>query len=290
MKTKQRGSGWSIKLVFNLYKLFGYKFIYYLMYPVTFFYFIFATNVKESLKIYYKHLGIELTNKRYFEHLRIFAITMVDRFITNVDPNSYTYIFDNEDIPHNILNKSTILLQSHFGGWASSSNVSRTNNKIHIVMQEVLLDSIKKIENSLDVKSNISIIDLNNGGLSVSIEIANALMNNEIVAMMGDRAFNTAGTISTTFLGEEADFNKNPFQIAYKMDIPILIYFVIYIDIKRYKIEYLKIVLDKNKTADEAIAEALKKYVCMYENILQKYPNQWLNFYDFWEIKSLSAS
>ena len=51
MTTKQRGSGWSIKLAFNLYKLFGYKFIYIIMYPVTFFYFIFASNVKESLKI-----------------------------------------------------------------------------------------------------------------------------------------------------------------------------------------------------------------------------------------------
>ena len=61
--TKQRGSGWSISLVFNLYKIFGYKFIYYLMYPVTFFYFIFATNVRDALKIYYKHLSENIISR-----------------------------------------------------------------------------------------------------------------------------------------------------------------------------------------------------------------------------------
>ena len=65
MQTKQSGSGWSIRLAFNLYKLLGYKFVYYLMYPVTFFYFIFASNVKSALKIYYQHLGIKFTNKVY---------------------------------------------------------------------------------------------------------------------------------------------------------------------------------------------------------------------------------
>ncbi|MEN8302462.1 MAG: lysophospholipid acyltransferase family protein [Campylobacterota bacterium] len=283
MKTKQRGSGWSIKLVFNLYKLFGYKFIYYLMYPVTFFYFLFAGNVKDSLRVYYKHLNIKLTPKRYYEHLRIFALMMVDRFITKVDPKSYTYLYDDGDTPINIFSNSTILLQSHFGGWASSSNVSRTTNKIHIVMQEALMDSIKEIEESLDVKTNISVIDLNSGTLSVSIQIANAFMNNEVVAIMGDRASNVKATISTQFLGEEANFNKNPFQIAYKMNKPILVYFVIYLDIQKYKFEYMRIDVDIYKSEDQAIREALEKYVKMYEDVIKRYPNQWLNFYDFWE-------
>ena len=250
------------------------------MYPVTFFYFIFATNVKESLKIYYKHLNIEFTNALYYEHLRIFAITMVDRFITKVDPKSYKFIYD-ENLP-TILNSATILLHSHFGGWASSANASKTNNKINIVMQEALMDSIKSIEDSIDIKTNLSVIDLNSGTLSVSIEIANALMNNEIVAIMGDRASNIKSVILTEFLGEKAGFNKNPFQIAYKMDIPITAFFVMYIQPQVYKIEYLNINLDKSETEDEAINKALKTYVKLYEELIRKYPNQWLNFYDFW--------
>ena len=281
-KTKQRGSGWSIKLVFNLYKLFGYKFIYYLMYPVTFFYFLVSSNVREVLKIYYKHLDIKFTNALYYEHLRIFAITMVDRFITKVDSKSYEFIYDDPDTPLKIFKNSTILIQSHFGGWASSSNVARTTNKINVVMQESLMDSIKAIEESMGIKSNISVIDLNQGTIGVSISIANALMADEVVAIMGDRASNDKSVIKAEFLGEEASFNKNPFQIAYKMSKPILVYFVLYVGMQKYKIEYIKIDIDKEKSESEAIQEALDLYVTKYEEVIKRYPNQWLNFFDFW--------
>lgn len=282
-QTKQRGSGWSIKLVFNLYRLFGYKFIYYLMYPVTLFYFFVSSNVKGSLKIYYEHLGIPFTNSLYYEHLRIFAVTMVDRFITKVDPQSYEFVYDDSETPLEIFKSATILVQSHFGGWASSSNVSRTNNTINIVMQEALMDSIKSIEESLEIKSNISIIDLNKGPIAVSIAIANALMEDEVVGMMGDRASNDKANMRIEFLGASAKFNKNPFQIAYKMDKPILIYFVLYIGMQKYKIEYVQITMNQNRTESEALNEALSLYVQKYEDVIKRYPNQWLNFFDFWK-------
>jgi predicted LPLAT superfamily acyltransferase len=253
------------------------------MYPVTFFYFIFAKNVKESLKIYYKHLNIELTNKIYYEHLRIFAITMVDRFITKVDKESYTFLYDDKDVPLEIFSKGTILLFSHFGGWAASSNVSRSSNKMNIVMQESLMDAIKDIENSIESKTNVSIIDLKTGSISVSVQIANALMNEEIVAIMGDRASNKKAAVTVEFLNENAYFNKNPFQIAYRMQKPILMYFVILVGMRTYKIEYLRVDVDKTKAEDEAILEALKIYVKEYESVIKRYPNQWLNFYDFWD-------
>jgi len=280
--TKQRGSGWSIKLVFNLYKLFGYNFIYYLMYPVTFFYYLFAKNVRESLEIYYKHLGIKLTNKIYYEHLRIFAITMVDRFITKVDKKAYIYEYDDIETPLQVFSNATVLIQSHFGGWASSTNVSRSENRINIVMKEAVLDSIKNIEDSIQTKSNISIIDLNQGALITSIQIANALMANEVVAMMGDRASNPKSTIECEFLGELATFNKNPFEIAYKVNKPIMLYFIIYLDKQRYKIEFIKIDMEKKLNEKDSIQKALKIYVLEYERLVKKYPNQWFNFYDFW--------
>ena len=282
MHTKQRGSAWSIALVFNLYKVFGYKFIYYLMYPVSFFYFIFAKNVKDSLRLYYKNLGIEFTNKVYYEHLRFFAICMVDRFISKADPKSYKFIYDDISIPSTILKEGTILLYSHFGGWAASSNAAHVNNKLNIVMQEVLLEGIKEIEKSLEIDSEINIIDLNQGMIAVSVQIANALMNNEIVAMMADRVANKKGEASVDFFGKEASFNKNPFQIAYKTDKPILVYFIVLKDIQEYKIEYKLINMDKTKSEKESINIALNEYVKEYENILKKYPNQWFNFYNFW--------
>ncbi len=284
MTVKQRGSGWSIKLVFNLYKLFGYKFVYFLMYPVSFFYFLFASNVKQSLKIYYKTLDLEFNNWIYFEHLRIFAMCLVDRFISKYDPYSYTFVYNRKDPILKILDKKSILLFSHFGGWASSSSQPATKNRINIVMHEIILDSIKEIENSIDNKfSNINIIDQSMGQIPVSIEIANAISNNEVIAIMADRPTSVKYKYKTKFFGKYANFNKNPFKISYKTKTPILCCFIVNIGLQKYKAETIKLNLDFNLDENEAIDIAIKEYVRLFERILLKYPNQWFNFYNFWE-------
>ena len=282
---KQRGSGWSIQLALFLYKIFGYKFFYYLLYPITFFYFLVAKNAKEPLKIYYQNLGIEFNNKIYYEHLRIFAICMTDRFISKIDPENYTFEYDNIEIPMKILESGTILVYSHFGGWAASTNGAHVKNKINIVMQEVMIDSIKKLEKSIGLKSQLNIIDLNKGTLAVTVQIANALMNEEVVTIMADRASNKKAEMEAVFLNKKAKFNKNPFQIAYKTDKPILAYFIILTGLQKYKVEYIKINIDKSKTEDEAVKAALNQYVKKFEETVRQYPNQWFNFFDFWENK-----
>ena len=281
----QRGSGWSISLALNIYRVLGYKFLYYFMYPVTFFYFLVAKNAKVGLRAYYRHLNIEFTNKVYFNHLRLFAVCLVDRFISKIDSEQYHFSYDNRDVPVKILESGAILLYSHFGGWAASSNSAKMNNKINIVMKESMLEGIKKLEDKISTESNLNVIDLDKGTLGVSIEIANALLNDEVVAIMADRASNEKAEYIMPFLGEDAKFNKNPFQVAYKVDKPILVYFIIWVGIQHYKVEYIRIDMDKSKDEEKAIATALTIYVEKLEEIVRAYPNQWFNLYDFWEKK-----
>ena len=255
------------------------------MYPITFFYFLVAKNAKEPLKIYYKNLGMEFNNKIYYEHLRIFAICLVDRFASKINPENYTFEYDNIKIPTKILESGTVLVYSRFGGWAASSSGAHVKNKINIVMQEVMLDGIKQLEKSMGLKSQLNIIDLNQGAIAVSVQIANALMNEEVVTIMGDRASNKKAEMEVIFLNQKAHFNKNPFQIAYKTDKPILVYFIILTGIQKYKVEYIRINIDKSKKEEVAVKESLAQYVEKLEEIVRRYPNQWFNFYDFWEKK-----
>lgn len=286
MALKQRGSAWSVKLVFSLYKLFGYNFIYYLLYVVTFFYFIFASNVRDALKIYYKHLGLKFSNKVYYSHLRVFAITMIDRFISKYDPNSYTFFHKDEKKVQKILEDKTILLLSHFGGWASTSNKSNINNKINIVMQESLLQGIKDIENSIENKNlENKIIDISKGAIYVSVEIAQALSNNEIIAMMADRATSSKYQYSVNFLNGTANFNENPFKIAYRTKTKILTYFAIYTKKQRYEVKSYTLKIDYSLKQEDAIKKVIQEYATLFEDILRQHPQQWFNFYNFWEKK-----
>jgi predicted LPLAT superfamily acyltransferase len=282
---KQRGSAWSIQLAFYVYKTFGYKFLYYLLYPITFFYFLVAKNAKEPLKIYYRNLGIKFNNRIYYNHLRVFAICMVDRFISKIDPQNYSFDYGDVDIPIEILESGSVLVYSHFGGWAASSNGAHVKNKINIVMQEAMLEGMKNIEKGLGLKSQLNIIDLDQGSIAVSVQIANALMNEEVVTIMADRASNEKAEMEIKFLNKKANFNKNPFQIAYKTDKPMLAYFIVLTGIQKYKVKYVQIELDRSKAEDIAVREALTQYVNKLEEVVKRYPDQWFNFYDFWEKK-----
>jgi len=284
-KGKQRGSAWSIKLAFKVYHILGYKFLYYLLYPITFFYFLVAKNAREPLKLYYENLGIKFNNSLFYTHLRVFAICFVDRFASKINPENYCFDYGDKKPPKHILNSGCILVYSHIGGWAASSNGSQVDNKINIVMQEAMLDGIQELERTLGLKSQLHVIDLNQGTIAVSVQIANALMNEEVVAVMADRAANEKAEQEVTFLGKKARFNKNPFQIAYKTSKPMLAYFIILTGMQRYKVEYIEIYLDKEKKEAESVDEALKKYVIKLEEVVKKYPEQWFNFYDFWEKK-----
>lgn len=284
MATIQRGSGWSIKLVFTLYKLFGYKFTYFLMYPVTFFYFIFASNVKKALKIYYKKLDIEFTNKIYYKHLFTFAMCMVDRFISKEDCAPYNFTYEGGDFIKTRVDDGSILLLSHFGGWSVTNCKILSDNTINIVMKEVILDSIKKIEDSIEQPlSNIKIIDQGANPLEVSIKIANAISNKESVAFMADRALDSRFEQKVKFLGEEASFNTNPFKVAYKTKTPLTLVFVISSGLQKYHIRSKEILVDFEADEKKAVTQALEQYVASFEDVVKEYPNQWFNLYDFWK-------
>ncbi|MDX1808679.1 MAG: lysophospholipid acyltransferase family protein [Sulfurospirillaceae bacterium] len=286
MKTIQRGSGWSIKLVYTLYKVLGYRFIYYLMYPVSYFYYLKASNTKEALQIYYDNIGQTFGKKVHHEHLRHFSICMSDRFISLTNPEKYDFVVDERKLLEDTLREGGILLLSHYGGWASAANcLAPLSLKINIVMQESLMQSIQEIEESIrsDKTGHVKIIDISKGGIAVTIEIANALRDNELVAMMADRATNAKNSKKIEFFGKAAKFNKNPFEIAYKTKKPLIALFVRFVEPLKYKIEYKKIEMDWDKDMDSEVDRCMQMYVDEFAKNIEIYPQGWFNFYDFWE-------
>ena len=272
--------------MYNLYKLFGYKFIYYLMYPISLFYCFKARNTKEALRIYYKHIGEEFTFSVYYKHLRHFAICMCDRFISAIAPLDYTFGAKDIGRLEKELKEGGILLSSHFGGWSSVSNcLNCMDIKVNIIMQEVMLEGIRSIEKSLkkSEETNIKIIDISKGGFGISIDIAEALSKNEVIAMMGDRASSKKNRKGIKFFGDIGYFNKNPFEIAYKTGKTLHALFISYDKPQTYKLDYIKIDINRDNKMDDEVSRCMKIYADRYALNIKQYPQGWFNFYDFWE-------
>ena len=288
MSHKQRVGGLVVRTLYKLYRLFGYKFVYFSLYFVVFYYFLFARNVRESLNIYYKHLNIKFSNTLYFKHLLHYAITTSDRFISKSNPELYTIINPDKKLLLQEIKNGSILLANHLGGWATAINYfNYSNTKFHIVMNEMMIKSAKEFEDIIEKKNtnSVNIIDLSKGSISSYITIANALLNNESVALMADRAIDPKDNYKIDFFGEKANFNKNPFVIAYKTKKPIILIFVVYEKLLQYKELFYKVELDYNLPVEQAVTEGMEEYVEYLSSILIQYPTQWFNFYNFWEKK-----
>lgn len=288
MAAKQRVGGVVVKTLYTFYNWFGYASVYYSLYAVVLYYFLFAKNVKVALKDYYAHLNIPFSHKNFFNHLFNYAIATSDRFISKAHPENYHFINKNREQLLSEVKNGSILLSNHFGGWAVASNYFNASNvKINVVMNEAMIQNAKEFEAMINKKNEacVNIIDLSKGNIATSISIGTALLNNESVAFMGDRALNEKYEYPMPFFSDTAHFNKNPFLFAYKTKKPIMVIFVVYQTIKTYEMIFEKIELDYTLNENDAIHKGIEQYVQILSNTLIKHPFQWFNFYNFWEKK-----
>ncbi len=285
MVVKQRVNSVIVKTLYRLFQLLGYKSVYIALFPVVGYYFFFAGNVKEALREYYARLGLRWSEKRYFRHLFCYAVTMTDRFISKTDPQLYTMQNNNREAILRQLREGTLLLSTHYGGWAAASNYFREDGmKIKVVMSESMMAQVRDFERILDKKNSnqVEVIDISKGQLDTSIAIANALLEKESVAMMGDRVYSDKHLYPAEFLGKRAYFNKNPFQIAYKAKRNIVVLFVLYKGINRYEMRSRVIEMERFNDEKEAIEGGIGEYVRFLTEIVKAHPEQWFNFYNFW--------
>jgi predicted LPLAT superfamily acyltransferase len=278
MGVKQYGNALGHKIILKLYKLLGYRFVSFILNFVAFYYALFTPSVKKSLQSYYDHLGIKLTCKQYFFHIRNFAYTILDRYISRIKPDELDFERENREIFMG-LQEGGIVLLSHIGGWATAGySLQAKIPPMHIVMREAQQDKIKRLERDKkrSNESSVKIIDLNDGAIAANIQIANVLMANEVVAMMADRVVEGSKSIEVVFLGSKVCINRNPFDIAYRFKKKLVATFVIHIGLAKYKLIFKEINIE-----GQTLEEVAQEYMNILEDIIKLYPNQWYNFYDF---------
>ena len=275
---KDNSLGYSTLLY--IYKILGYKSVSFILNFIALYYVIFAKNIKKDMQSYYEAQNIKPTNKVFFKHIKTFSISLLDRFVSRINPEEFTYNGINQDRLDILKDAGGIVLLSHLGGWASSTHNLSTKDipPMNIVMQDNTNDNMQEVEADAkdNTKKNVKIIDVNQGAFATNIQIANVLMQGEIVAMMADRIADKKRSVEVTFFNKKVKINKDPFDIAKRMNKPIIIVHTINNGNKKYEAHYYRL-----DTKDKTIEENAQEYMNILETILNKYPYQWYNFYDF---------
>lgn len=141
--------------------------------------------------------------------------------------------------------------------------------------------SVMKNRNKMFANTNINMIGID-AGMSHLYEINSALANGEIVSMPGDRIFGSEKSIETDLLGATAHLPAGPFRVATMRGLDCLAVNVMKTGAKSYRIYVSPLIYNKQAPRPEQVRGLADSYARELERIITMYPEQWYNFFEFW--------
>jgi len=282
---KSKGTVVGYRIFVFLIKKAGVKAAYVLLYFVASYYFLFLKKSNRAIFYYLKerlNYSYFKSKKMVFKSYLTFGQTIIDKVSISAGMrNKFTYEFDGIEILKNLLaeKKGGVLISAHVGNFEIAEHFLGDidlNFQINLVTTDLEHSAIKNYLETVTQKPTVKFIIIKED-LSHIFEINAALAKNELVCFTGDRYFEGTKSISENLLGKEAHFPAGPFLIASRLKVPVAFVYVM----KEPNLHYHLYAREATvKHRDEKAL--LKEYVTSVESILQKYPLQWFNYFDFW--------
>jgi len=286
-KSKANPLGYQIFV--SILKNFGVYPAYFLLRLVAFYYFLFSYKSSKTIYSFFrKRIGYGKIKSFFslYKNYYLFGQSLIDRVVLMADiSNKFTFNFDGEENLREMVSqkKGGLLLSAHIGNWEIAGHLlKRLNTKINIVMFDDEHQKIKQYLDSVKGAKNMHIIPIRSG-LSHVYEISDAFKNNELVCMHADRFLDGNKIFDHLFLGAGARFPMGPFILAAQFKVPVSFTFAMketnlhyhFSATKPKEYDYPSKEIYMNQVLDDFVAEMGKKVV--------QYPEQWYNYYDFWE-------
>lgn len=263
---------------------------YFLLYFVSFYYFIFSRKSNRFIYSYFRnihHYSSCKARRAVYRNYYVFGQILIDK-VAIYSGLADKFTFDLDDEVHlAAMDKGGFMISAHIGNWEMSGKKSdRIKKTMNLVMLDEEHQRIKDYLESVMKERNVNIIPIKDD-LSHLISIRQALDRGELIAIHGDRFMKGMKTLKAQFLGKEARFPEGPFYLALRMNAPVSFAFAMKEGPKHYhfyatpsKIYDLPV---GKRITEENLMPLLKDYIQALEAILKKYPEQWFNYYDFWE-------
>ena len=270
-----------------------------LLYPITLYYLIFATEQRKASLLYLNRvLDRKPTLLDVAKHIHCFASTILDRvYLLTGQFEKLDVTFPQENMPLKYSQQGTgcILLGSHIGSFEvlRSYAVRKCPLPIKILMYEAHSPMILKILNALNPDVSDMVIPM--GKPDSLLQVKDAVDAGNAVGMLGDRIMemDSNKTARCTLLGGEIELPSAPILIAASLKVPVIVFFGIYLGGNRYQIHFEllseNITLDRNNRQQD-IQKWLQKYADIMEKHIKQSPYNWFNFYDYWQQNQKSGN
>ena len=286
---KSKGTPLGYRIFVWVLKNFGVLPAYFLLRFVVLYYFLFSFKAsREIYDLYHHKLGYGRLNaiSKLYKNYYLLGQSIIDKVVVMSGiKNKFSFDFDGEENLRKItgLQRGGMLLSAHIGNWDVAGHLfKRLETRINIVLYDGEHEQIKEYLERVTGKRNVNIIVIKND-LSHIYAISDAFTNNELVCMHADRFIEGNKTLAADFLGETARFPMGPFLLASKFKVPVSFVFAVKENKLHYHFFASEIKEYTNPDKDAVMQEMLNDYTAEMEKKLKQYPEQWFNYYNFWQ-------
>ncbi|MBO4645027.1 MAG: lipid A biosynthesis (KDO)2-(lauroyl)-lipid IVA acyltransferase [Bacteroidales bacterium] len=246
---------------------------------------------------YFRNIHHYSRIKSFFKTIQnhlIFGRVVLDRFAILAGNDKQFQI----DVPANdtFLNLLSspggfMVIGSHIGNFELVGHFFHQNwKRINIVVFGGEKASLQEKRRTSFASHNACMIPVADD-MSHIFSIKSALDKGEVVALVCDRIFGSHRTLTTNFFNKPARFPLGTFVLAAKMNVPVIALIVV----KQRRTHYKGIIRvlekpDSSFNSQERAQFYVDQYAHFMESVLQEFPEQWFNFFDFWEDNTPTSS
>jgi len=286
---KSKGTTLGYSIFVGILKRFGVLPAYFLLRFVTLYYFLFSYKTSKFIFNYFHHrMGFSRFKSLFKIYSNYYQLgqTVIDKVvIMSGMPNRFSFNFDGEEYLREMVSmkKGGLLLGAHIGNWDIAGHLlERLETTINIVMFDGEHQQIKEYLESVTGKKNAKIIIIKND-LSHIYEISDAFKTNEVVCIHADRFLDGNKTMQTDFLGAKALFPTGPFILATTFNVPVSYVFAMKESNLHYHFFASPVKIHDRNEKKAGIQQILDEFSAEMEKKLRQYPEQWYNYYNFWQ-------
>jgi len=177
------------------------------------------------------------------------------------------------------------LIGAHMGSFEVMRALGRQHAGLNVAMA-MYEGNARKVNQMLAAISPMAQQDvIALGQVDSMLKIAACLERGTAVGMLADRRFGGDVMRTVDFLGAPADLPLGPFRMAAVLRKPVLFMTGLYLGGKRYRIHFEALADFSTLQAGErqqAIDQAMARYVGLLEKHCRETPYNWFNFFRFW--------
>ncbi|MDO6426638.1 acyltransferase [Thalassotalea sp. 1_MG-2023] len=297
-KMEERGSRVGLKILLWVYRVFGRRLLWLVLFPVVLFMFLTGSRARLASYQFFKQahrVNSDVPKPSFYTSLKHFcqfadsAFDKLDAWLNRIKQQDLTYN-DSQVFPRLVeQNKGAIFIGSHLGNLEVCRALSygKYTTKINVLVFTDHAVKFNEMLQSLNDGVAINLIQVGAMSPALAITLKEKVDNGEMIVIVGDRTSVTQQNRVeyVPFLGQDAAFSQGPFILAALLDCPIYWFFCFKEKGGFHVIfEHVSNGLSlPRKQRDIILKEVITAYAERLAYYAVRYPFQWFNFFDFWQ-------